>query len=80
MEVLFFGITKDITGRATMDISELGSFPSSVGELKQSLKEVFPEFGALSSLAIAVNSEYATDSVILEKGDEIAIIPPVSGG
>jgi len=38
------------------------------------------EFEKLSSLAIAVNSEYADDNAVLQHTDEIAIIPPVSGG
>ncbi|MEO1009966.1 MAG: MoaD/ThiS family protein, partial [Bacteroidota bacterium] len=80
MEVLFFGIARDIVGRSAMEISELGRVPRSVSELKRSLQSTFPEFGKLSSLAVAVNSEYAEDSVILEQGDEVAIIPPVSGG
>jgi molybdopterin synthase sulfur carrier subunit len=80
MEVLLFGIAKDIVGSAQMDLSELKRLPSSVGELKDFLCSSFPEFGKLSSLAVAVNSEYAQDEVALETGDEIAIIPPVSGG
>ncbi|WP_422080786.1 MoaD/ThiS family protein [Ulvibacterium sp.] len=80
MEILLFGIAKDIVGSAQMDLSELKHPPSSVGELKDYLCGSFPEFGKLSSLAVAVNSEYAQDAAILEAGDEIAIIPPVSGG
>ncbi|WP_338039356.1 MoaD/ThiS family protein [Maribacter litopenaei] len=34
----------------------------------------------MSSLAVAVNSEYAEDDVQLKSNDEVAIIPPVSGG
>ena len=33
-----------------------------------------------SSLRIAVNMEYANQSKVLCEGDEVAIIPPVSGG
>ncbi len=80
MEVLLFGIAKDIVGSAQMDLSELKHPPSSVGELKGFLCGSFPEFGKLTSLAVAVNSEYAQDAVALKTGDEIAIIPPVSGG
>lgn len=80
MEILLFGIAKDIVGSAQMDLSELKHPPSSVGELKDFLCSSFPEFGKLSSLAIAVNSQYAHDTEVLEADDEIAIIPPVSGG
>lgn len=80
MEVLLFGIAKDIVGKSSFLFPEDEASPSSVSELKQRLKEMFPEFGKLSSLAVAVNSAYAEDGERLQKGDEIAIIPPVSGG
>jgi len=44
------------------------------------ISKTYPEFSKLSSLAVAVNSEYAQDDVPLNRNDEIAIIPPVSGG
>ena len=80
MEVLLFGIAKDIVGDSSFRFSEEEIVPGSVSELKEKLKSVFPEFAKLSSLAVAVNSEYAADDKKLGKGDEIAIIPPVSGG
>jgi molybdopterin synthase sulfur carrier subunit len=33
-----------------------------------------------SAVAVAVNKYYATDDVLIKNGDEIALIPPVSGG
>ncbi len=80
MEVLLFGIAKDIVGKTLYELDDVTDNPKSVLELKQYMVAQFPEFGKLSSLAIAVNSEYAADDVSLKQGDEIAIIPPVSGG
>lgn len=80
MEVLLFGIAKDIVGESFFRFRDEEKMPESVLELKQKLKNTFPEFGKLSSLAVAVNSEYAEDGKSLNRGDEIAIIPPVSGG
>ncbi|MBC6997898.1 MoaD/ThiS family protein [Cytophaga sp. FL35] len=80
MEVLLFGIAKDIVGSSSYTISENAVMPTSVAELKQQLTTDFPELGKLSSLAVAVNSEYAEDGVLLQSQDEIALIPPVSGG
>ncbi len=80
MEVLLFGIAKDIVGESLIQFSESEKVPTSVSELKQMISETYPEFGKLSSLAVAVNSEYARDDVPLDRNDEIAIIPPVSGG
>jgi len=80
MEVLLFGIAKDIVGTSQIQFSDTDKVPHSVSELKQIITENYPEFGKLSSLAVAVNSEYAEDDIVLSKTDEIAIIPPVSGG
>ena len=80
MEILLFGIAKDIVGRSSWHLNEGDETPATVSELKERLKRSFPEFGKLTSLAVAVNSEYAEDSVSLGQNDEIAIIPPVSGG
>lgn len=80
MEVLLFGIAKDIVGTSKIDFSNPGDMPKTVAALKDALKKSYPDFAKLSSLAIAVNSEYALDDVTLRSGDEIAIIPPVSGG
>lgn len=80
MEVLLFGIAKDIVGKSQLQFSETDKVPNSVSELKKMISETYPEFSKLSSLAVAVNSEYAADNVSLNRNDEIAIIPPVSGG
>jgi len=81
MTILLFGITRDIVGNATLNIPlndtrTLGS----VGQLKSYLVELFPALKDLTSLAIAVNSNYASDSTPISVTDEIALIPPVSGG
>ena len=44
------------------------------------LKNDFPKLQAIKSLLVAVNSEYAESDLILSENDEIALIPPVSGG
>jgi MoaE-MoaD fusion protein len=52
-----------------------------VGDLLRSLREdgTFGE-EALRGVAVAVNQEYATAEYVLRDGDEVAILPPVSGG
>jgi molybdopterin synthase sulfur carrier subunit len=79
MELLLFGITKDITGanRLTVPVNE---GISTVGALKQWLAQQYPALGNLRSLAVAVDHEYAEDSQPLNGSNEIALIPPVSGG
>ncbi|MDE3743818.1 MoaD/ThiS family protein [Maribacter polysaccharolyticus] len=80
MEIFLFGIARDIVGSSSLDLSTSGEQPESVGELLDVLKDTYPKFNTLSSLAVAVNGEYAALDEHLGQEDEIAIIPPVSGG
>lgn len=81
MTILLFGITKDIVGSSTlsMPMASNGSIKT-VGDLKNYLKNSYPQLGELSSLAVAVNSAYADEDETINSNDEIALIPPVSGG
>lgn len=76
--VLAFGISRDITGVSSLSLS-LES-PCTVGDFRQELLARWPAMSSLASLAIAVNNEYAMDDQLLQPGDELALIPPVSGG
>ena len=45
------------------------------------LVQEFPEFGVYStSTSVAVNEEYARMATAVKGGDEVAFLPPVSGG
>lgn len=78
VNILLFGITKDLVGRQKLAMQLPQD--TSVAKFKRLLSEKYPELIELNSLAIAVNSEYATDDIVLQANDEIALIPPVSGG
>ena len=72
-----FGITKDIVGARETVIDLEGD---TVGSLRKVLKKRFPALAEVRSLMIAVNNNYAEDNQSIEESDEIALIPPVSGG
>ena len=77
--VLFFGVLKDVLGRVgdTVDLPE----GARVREVLVHFAHLAPELGAmLPSLAISVNGEYAEGERALREGDEVALLPPVSGG
>ncbi len=78
LEIIAFGITKDIVGKTILNF-ELPD-GSSVKELKEKLETSYPKMQELKSLLIAVNEEYGDETHILKEKDEIALIPPVSGG
>ena len=84
MTILLFGITKDIVGSSTLSVPTASAtgrkIPKTVKELKEFLGETYPELNKLSSLAVAVNNSYAQDNEAINAYDEIALIPPVSGG
>ncbi|MCB0569446.1 MAG: MoaD/ThiS family protein [Phaeodactylibacter sp.] len=78
VNILAFGIARDILGAGsiTLDVPE----QATVSELKELLCSRYPRFEKLASMAIALNAEYASDTQVICAGDEIVIIPPVSGG
>lgn len=77
VNVLAFGIAKEIFGTNHLAINFDGA--TSV-DLKHYLENQFPRLKHLPTYMLAVNSEYAVDEIQINADDEIAIIPPVSGG
>jgi len=77
LKVKAFGITKDIVGGREIMINATGQ---TVAALRLQLNLTYPPLVKLRSLLIAVNNGYAEDQVVLKDTDEIALIPPVSGG
>lgn len=73
-----FGITREILGSREVSIEMIDS--ATVADLKQQLMDRYPELKGLKSLFIAVNNVYADEQKILQSSDEVALIPPVSGG
>jgi MoaE-MoaD fusion protein len=79
VRVLFFGILKDMAGRASdslslPDNSRLSHVVEHYEKVVPGLKDLMP------SLAVSVNQEYAAPDARLKQGDEVALLPPVSGG
>jgi molybdopterin converting factor subunit 1 len=54
---------------------------ATIAQAKQTLTQLFPQMaGLLSRSVIARNQDYALDTEVIAPGDELAVIPPVSGG
>ena len=77
--VRYFAAHRDATGRAEEQIElEEGT---TVGALWELLVARYPRLAGYSGrLLSAVNQEFATPATALADGDEVAFIPPVSGG
>jgi len=79
LRVLFFASCREAAGRREADFELDG--PLTVAGLLDALCRDHPSLGPLSgTLQVAVNAEYAPRDASLRDGDEIALIPPVSGG
>ena len=78
IKIIAYGIAKDIL--ETKEMSYELSGECSIANLKKELLEEYPKFSALASLRFAVGEEYQGDDFILSEGNEVVIIPPVSGG
>lgn len=79
MKIHAFGVAKDITGAAMIDFPMEETFVK-VKDFKNMLYQKYPDLINLPSLAISVNLFYASEETVINKHDEVALIPPVSGG
>jgi MoaE-MoaD fusion protein len=79
VRVLFFGQLKEITGLAQEE-AEIAD-GARVKDLFESYGRKFPKLASFrDSIAASVNQEYANWRAPLSGGDEVAFLPPVSGG
>lgn len=76
--VRLFASLRERTGVSTLTRSVPDG--TTAGALLASLEEDLPALRAAGRIALAVNSEYTGTEQRLHDGDELALIPPVSGG
>src|SRR5208283_1801986 len=79
VRVIYFGMLRDIAGhdREVVALAE----GARLSDLYHQLELRFPKLGGLrNSLALALNQEYSDAAAELHDNDEVALIPPVSGG
>jgi molybdopterin synthase catalytic subunit len=79
VHVLFFGVLRDLAGKSS-DSLQLPEGGSVRDVLTQYEREIPALKKHLSSIALAVNEQYASPDTQLKADDEIALLPPVSGG
>lgn len=78
IKIRFFASLRDITKQ---DSINLEIEPQSIASLLELLQNKFPEFSNYrNSIRVAINSEYSTENQQLSDNDEVALIPPTSGG
>ncbi|MFS0783056.1 MoaD/ThiS family protein [Bacillus sp. 1P06AnD] len=77
IKILLFTNLKEKFGEDEMEWQGAGL---SVSGLKSQLADRLNVKDELASVMTAVNEEFVDDAYVLEKGDVVAFIPPVSGG
>lgn len=77
IRVLFFGMLKDLAARASDSLTLPED--ATLGDVLQHYEQAIPR-DLRASLAMSVNQEYAAPDARLRDGDEVALLPPVSGG
>ena len=79
VEVKFFAVVRDRAG--VKDLILIIPQGSTIQDASKLLALEFPTIESmLPRVAYAVNQSYAPITTVLQDGDELAIIPPVSGG
>jgi len=78
--ILLFAGLADRIGSASLAFS-VPALPITAGELKQKLSDAYPDAAQQIAVSfVAINQEYALEDQLIQSGDEVALIPPVSGG
>jgi len=79
IRVLLFGQLKDIVGRPEESLELQPG--ARLSDLVAHYSHRFAKFRPLAgSIACSINQEYASASAVLHEGDEVGLLPPVSGG
>ncbi|AMA64478.1 MULTISPECIES: molybdopterin converting factor subunit 1 [Kurthia] len=76
ISILFFAQLQESMGQAQMEVPLAGK---TVAEVKAWLEKEYPLL-SLGQVMTAVNEEFARDQTIVNEGDQVAFIPPISGG
>ena len=79
LTVRLFASLRERAGVELLELSDL-DVPLDVAGLKRLLEERRPELGSLSSVRGVLGTSYVPDATALVDGDELALLPPVSGG
>lgn len=76
--IKLFGIAAEHAGERAiqLDVSD----HCDLSELQAKLRTTFPKLESIVHFSIAVNRAYVKQNMSINANDEIALIPPVSGG
>ena len=78
LKIRLFGIVRESLNTHLLELKLDGPILSD--DLVGILKNKYEIFNKLSHFMLAVNETYCTENVAIQESDDLAIIPPVSGG
>ncbi|OAY54496.1 molybdopterin synthase sulfur carrier subunit [Manihot esculenta] len=79
IKILFFARARDITGLTEMPLEVTTG--STTSDCLNKIVAKFPSLEEIRScIVLALNEEYTTEASVVKEKDELAIIPPISGG
>lgn len=76
MKLKYFGVLSEITG---LSLESMDTDATTVDELQSQLHQKYPAMKLVQCM-ISVNQQIADSMQALKEGDEIAVLPPFSGG
>ena len=81
IRVIPFGVLKEwlSPNAVNLELPEGATVAALLEQLRAGLPEHAPK-DAFNGIAVGVNAEYAQAAQILHEGDEVGLLPPVSGG
>lgn len=82
VKVLYFASAREDIGKREEEVTLSNNGAAlTLGDLRKKLCEMYPAAqAAISAITLARNLEYSDDDAELHDGDEVALIPPISGG
>lgn len=79
IDLRLYASVKDLLGKDTIGVD--WTYNMTAGDLRKKLYDSFPVLSIVNAqFAISVNRRAADDRELIQKTDELAVLPPVSGG
>src|SRR5271170_5088584 len=80
IQLLPFGVLKEVLSPAPLDLPEETTVSELIAILSERMRHEPVVTQLLPRIAVSVNAEYAQAEQVLHEGDEVGLLPPVSGG
>jgi molybdopterin converting factor subunit 1 len=78
VEVKLFGSCREMIGKDKITLKLKNQM--TIGDLRKKLLQLYPVLSRKIQFVVALNYEIVGEITPINKGDEVAILPPVNGG